>query len=55
MLRWRRLAFPVLLQRLLITTTVTLMVVLIASWLLNPGEEVWLVYWRVQVVWLGLA
>ena len=53
-LRWRRLAFPVLLQRLLITTTVTFLVVLIASWSVNPGEEVWLVYWRVQVVWLGL-
>ena len=46
-------AFSVLLQRLLITATVTLMVVAIARWLVNPSEEVWLVYWRVQVVWLG--
>tara|TARA_B100000674_G_scaffold499057_1_gene541345 strand:- start:7710 stop:9068 length:1359 start_codon:yes stop_codon:yes gene_type:complete len=52
-LRWRRLAFPVLLQRLLITAVVTLMVVAIARWLVNPGEEVWLVYRRVQLVWLG--
>ena len=52
-LRWRRLAFPVLLQRLLITAIVTLMVVAIARWLVNPGEEVWLIYRRVQVVWLG--
>ena len=52
-LRWRRLAFPVLLQRLLITTTVTFLVVLIASWSVNPGEEVWLVYWRVQVRQMG--
>ena len=52
-LRWRRLAFPVLLQRLLITATVTLMVVAIARWLVNPGEEVWLVYRWVQVVWVG--
>ena len=51
-LRWRRLAFPVLLQRLLITATVSLMVVAIARWLVNPGDEVWLVYRRVQVVWL---
>ena len=51
-LRWR-LFFPVLLQRLLITATVTLMVVAIARWLVNPSEEVWLVYRRVQVVWLG--
>ena len=52
-LRWRRLAFPVLLQRLLITSTATLIVVLIASWLVNPGEGVWLVYRRVQAVSLG--
>ena len=36
-LRWRRLAFHVLLQRLLITATVTLMMVAIARWLVNPG------------------
>ena len=52
-LRWRRLAFPVLLQRLLITATVTLLVVAIARWLVNPGEEVWLVYRRVQLPWIG--
>ena len=52
-LRWRRLTFPVLLQRLLITALVTLMVVAIARWLINPDEEVWLVHRRVQVVWLG--
>ena len=42
-LRWRQLALPVLLQRLLLTSVVTLMVVAIARWLINPGEEVWLV------------
>ena len=52
-LRWRCLAFPVLLQRLLITATATLMVVAIARWLLNPGDEVWLVYRRVQLLWIG--
>ena len=52
-LLWRRLAFPVLLQRLLITASVTLMVVDIARWLFNPGQDVWLVYRQVQVVWLG--
>lgn len=53
-LRWRQLALPVLLQRLLLTSVVTLMVVAIARWLINPGEEVWLVYRRVQFLWLGL-
>lgn len=53
-LRWRRLALPVLLQRLLITAAVTLMVVAIARWLINPSEVVWLVYRRVQLLWIGL-
>ena len=40
-LRWRRLTLPLLLQRLLITGAVTLMVVAIARWLINPSEMVW--------------
>ena len=52
-LRWRRLSFSVLLQRLLITASATLMVVAIARWLVNPSEQVWLVYRRVQVFWQG--
>ena len=52
-LRWRRLTLPVLLQRLLITAAVTLMVVAIARWLINPSEMVWLVYRRVQFLWIG--
>ena len=50
---WRRLSFLVLLQRLLITAAVTLIVVAIARWLVHPSDEVWLVYQRVQLVWLG--
>jgi lipopolysaccharide/colanic/teichoic acid biosynthesis glycosyltransferase len=53
-LRWRHLPFLVLFKRLFITAIVTLMVVAIARWLVNPGEEVWILYRRVQVVWLGL-
>ena len=52
-LRWRRLTLPVLFQRLLITAAVTLMVVAIARWLINPSEMVWLVYRRVQFLWIG--
>ena len=52
-LRWRRLDLSVLLQRLLITAAVSLMVVAIARWLINPGELVWLVYRRVQFIWMG--
>ena len=52
-LRWRRLTFPLLLQRLLITGAVTLMVVAIARWLINPSEMVWLVHRRVQFLWMG--
>lgn len=52
-LRWRRLTLPVLLQRLLITGVATLMVVAIARWLINPSDLVWLVYRRVQFLWIG--
>ena len=52
-LRWRRLSFFVLVQRLLITATVTLIVVAFARWLVSPGAEVWLVHRWVQVVWLS--
>ena len=52
-LRWRRLTLPVLLQRLLITAFVTLIVVAIARWLINPSDVVWLVHRRVQFLWIG--
>ena len=52
-LRWRRLAFTVLLQRLLITAIVCLIFVAIARWLVNPGDAIWLVNPWVQLVWLG--
>lgn len=51
-LRWRRLSLLVLLQRLLITSVVTVMVVALAGWLINPGDAVWLVYRRVQLLWM---
>ena len=53
-LRWRRLPLPVLLQRLFITSFVTLMVVAIARWLFNPGDDIWLVHRRVQLLWIGV-
>jgi hypothetical protein len=49
-LRWRRLPMLVLVQRLLLAAGATLAAVAIARWLFNPGEEVWLVYRRVQLV-----
>ena len=52
-LRWRRLPVGVLLQRLLLTALVMLMLVGLARWLFNPGEQVWLVYRRVQISWLS--
>ena len=52
-LRWRRLPVGVLLQRLMLTALATLIVVALARWLLNPGEQVWLVYRRVQLVWVA--
>ena len=52
-LRWRRLMFPLLLKRIFITAAVTLTVVAITRWLINPSENVWLVYERVQILWIG--
>ena len=51
-LRWRRLTLVLLLQRLVITAAVTLIVVAVTRWLINPEDTVWLVYRRVQLVWL---
>jgi lipopolysaccharide/colanic/teichoic acid biosynthesis glycosyltransferase len=51
-LHWRRLPMLVLIQRLLLTAAATLAAVAIARWLINPGDEVWMVFRRVQVVWL---
>lgn len=51
-LSWRRVSLPVLLQRLLITAAVSVMVVAIARWLINPSDTVWLVYRRVQLLWM---
>jgi len=51
-LRWRRLTLSVLLQRLVITAAASVMVVAIARWLINPSDAVWLVYRRVQLVWM---
>ncbi len=52
-LRWRRLPLVVLLQRLLLTAVVTVMLVAIARWLINPAVDVWLVHRRVQSVWIA--
>ena len=52
-LRWRSLSLPLVLQRLFYTGVATLMMVAVARWLVNPNDTVWLVYRRVQFVWLG--
>ena len=52
-LRWRRLAFPVLLQRLLITAAATLLVVEFAVPFFDPRETLWFIHSRLHFVWLG--
>ena len=51
-LRWRRLPLQVLFQRLFLTGAVSLIVVAVARWLTNPPDSAWLVYRRVQFVWI---
>tara|TARA_B100000674_G_scaffold198304_1_gene161862 strand:+ start:144 stop:1496 length:1353 start_codon:yes stop_codon:yes gene_type:complete len=52
-LRWRKLPWLVLLQRLVLTAVATLMLVAISRWLINPAVDVWLVHRRVQLVWIS--
>ena len=52
-LHWRRLPLLVLLQRLLLTAGVTLIVVAITRWLINPAIDVWLVHRRIQILWIA--
>ena len=52
-LRWRRLTLPVLLQRLLLTAAVTLMMVAISRWLINPSDALWLLHRQVLLLWVG--
>tara|TARA_B100000674_G_scaffold19750_1_gene13963 strand:+ start:327 stop:1646 length:1320 start_codon:yes stop_codon:yes gene_type:complete len=52
-LRWRRLPLPVLTQRLFITSSVTLFVVVFALWLFSPGDAGLLEHRWVHVVWFG--
>ena len=54
-LRWHRLSFLVLFQRLLLTSLVTLTIVSIACWIINPGDELWIVTGSVQCFWLGTS
>ena len=53
-LRWRHLPFFILVQRLFISTTVTLIAVAFIRWLLKPGNDVWLVNGQFQLFWLGI-
>ena len=51
-LSWRRLSLLVLVQRLAITAVTFVFVVAFARWLINPSDHVWLIYRRVQFVWM---
>ena len=52
-LRWPRLRFSVLIQRLFISASVTFFVVIFASRIIH-SEDVWLVQSQVQFAWLSL-
>lgn len=51
-LRWRRLPLHILLQRVLLATLVTVLVLALGRWFLNPGDVIWLVYRKVQLAWM---
>lgn len=51
-LRWRRVPLPSLLPRVLVAAIATVVVMAVFRWALNPGEEIWLFYRRVQLAWM---
>lgn len=51
-LRWRRVPLPSLLPRVLVASMATVVVMAVCRWALNPGEEIWLLYRRVQLAWM---
>ena len=52
-LRWPRLSPLVLLRRLLLVALATLITVAVARWLINPEDQIWLVYRRIQLLWMA--
>ena len=51
-LRWRRVPLSSLLPRVFVAATATVVVMAVCRWALNPGQEIWLLYRRVQLVWM---
>ena len=51
-LRWRQLSVQVLVQRLVLASLGSLLLVAVVRWLVNPATEVWLVHRSVQLIWL---
>ena len=52
-LRWRQLSVQVLVQRLVLASLGSVLLVAVVRWLVNPATEVWLVHRSVQLIWLG--
>ena len=51
-LRWRRVPLPSLLPRVFVAAMAAIVVMAVFRWALNPGEEIWLLYRRVQLAWM---
>ena len=54
-LRWRGVPLPSLLPRVLVAAMAAVVVMAVCRWALNPGEEIWLLYRRVQLAWMLLV
>ena len=52
-LRWRRLPYLVLIQRVLLTAFSTLVITAVAHWLFNPEDIIWLLHRRFQFLWIS--
>ena len=51
-LEWRHLPCRILLQRLSLHLSITLAVVAVLHWLVNPPLDIWVVYRSSQIIWL---
>ena len=51
-LQWRRLPLVNLFQRVFLAIVATVVALAVCRWLLNPDEEIWLVFRRVQLAWM---
>ena len=52
LLRWRRVPFPILLQRIALTAIFVILITAISAWIFRAQESIWFLHRRVQLQWV---